>query len=63
MAIELLQVNYDDGEQELVWVAAERVRLLTHPREVFCLPPSSQDLQKLSKQLLEGADAENGESS
>lgn len=60
MDIHKLQVNYEDGEEESLWLAAERVRLLTYPGEVFCLPPTGQHLKKLAQKLLQGAEAESG---
>ena len=56
----MLQVSYEDGEEEQLWLAAERVRLLTHPGEAFCLPPSIHHLRKLAQKLLQGAEAESG---
>ena len=53
-------MSYEDGEEEELWLAAERVRLLTHPGEAFCLPPSSHHLRKLAQKLLQGAEAESG---
>lgn len=56
----VLQVSYEDGEEESLWLAAERVRLLTYPSEVFCLPPTGQHLKKLAQKLLDGSKGESG---
>ena len=54
------QVCYEDGEEEQLWLAAERVRLLSHPGEHFCLAPSSPYLQGLAQKMRDGAKAESG---
>lgn len=51
-----MQIKYDDGEEGILHLAVERVRLLMHAGEAFT-PASPAELEALAKGLLSSANA------